>query len=368
MNAKRLAVAAVVLIVAIGCRNHERTITGSYGNGVASGQVVMAASMSNGSPTGVQVSVQGTGMTAVLSEDGRFTFVGVPGNAVLHFSRAADGIDAVANVTGASMAVELSAKAAVSGRRRSAPVAPLLQFEGTVNSVTSDTLVVATSFKTDVTVKLTADTVIRKGQTTLTPADLKKGDRIHVKTSLKDTVYTATEVILQDDNQTETGDDGQSVTANGIVSSIGTNQMVVHRANGQDVTVKVDGKTLIRKYGQSIAFSDIKVGDHVESRGTAVDSTTILAQQIEVEDAPARHESAEVSGTVTAVGASSLTVHSDDGDVTVNTDANTTIRKQGKKISLSDVHTGDGVNVQGSRVDASTILAQTIEVHSSGHH
>jgi hypothetical protein len=49
-------------------------------------------------------------------------------------------------------------------------------------------------------------------------------------------------------------------------------------------------------------------------------------------------------------------------------DANTTIRQQGKKISLSDVHTGDEVNVQGSRVDASTILAQTIEVHSSGHH
>lgn len=369
MNARRMAVAVTILVFAAACQRHETSIAGSYGSGVVSGQVAMAATVANSSPSGVQVSVQGTGMSMILGDDGRFTFSGVPENAVLHFTRGADGIDAVAGVSAASMAIELSSKTATtSGRRRAAPVAPLLQFEGTVKSVTADTLVVTTSFKTDVTVTLTTDTVIRKGQTAVVATDLKPGDRVHVKSTFKDNVYTATEVIVQTgeddgDNSTEP----QTATGNGIVKSIGTNSLVVTRANGDEVNVNVDGSTIIRRYGQIITFAGINVGDKVESVGSVVDSHTILARQIEVQDAPGTHGTVSVEGAVKSVGSSSLVITTGSGDVTVTTDSNTKIRKQGKSISLSDVHPGDGASVQGSRVDASTVLAQTIEVHSSGH-
>jgi len=51
-----------------------------------------------GSPSGVEVSVSGTGMALMVGEAGRFTFFGVPSNTELQFRRAADGIDATLRV------------------------------------------------------------------------------------------------------------------------------------------------------------------------------------------------------------------------------------------------------------------------------
>ena len=63
---------AVVLLAA--CRGHRETVTGDYGMGVVSGQIVMASGMVNASPAGVQVVVGGTGMSVVVGADGRFAF------------------------------------------------------------------------------------------------------------------------------------------------------------------------------------------------------------------------------------------------------------------------------------------------------
>ncbi|HMC70508.1 MAG TPA: DUF5666 domain-containing protein, partial [Mycobacteriales bacterium] len=69
------------------------------------------------------------------------------------------------------------------------------------------------------------------------------------------------------------------------------------------------------------------------------------------------------------VGASSLTVTTrDHGDVTVNVNVSTVIRKEGKTIQLSDVKVGDGVDAEGQKVDEHTLLARTIEVKGSGGH
>lgn len=357
---------ASFLLLGAACNDHERSVTGSYGSGVVAGQVTMAAGL--GSAAGVEVSLAGTGMTMVLAADGRFFFSGAPDNATLQFRRAADGIDQSVTLPSArgTIAVELSRTAATLGRRRGAPSVPTLEVEGVIVTVTADTLVVASSHKTDVELKITSETKIRKGGAALTPADLKPGDRVHVKAAVAGEVKTALEVILQND-ENEGGDEGDgahSVTANGIVSSVGGTDMVVHRANGEDVTVQVDSATLIKKYGQPIAFTDIKAGDHVECRGTRVDDHTIKAEQIEVENAPgAGHEVAVVSGGVTAVGASSLTV----GGTTVQVSATTKIRKKGTTIALADIHVGDRVVAKGTRVDAHTLAATEIQVSGGGH-
>ena len=75
------------------------------------------------------------------------------------------------------------------------------------------------------------------------------------------------------------------------------------------------------------------------------------------------------NGTVTAVGSSDLTVRTEEkGSVTVKTDANTIIRKQGTTVHLSDIVVGDEVNSVGTRVDDHTLLAKQIEVRGKGHH
>jgi len=59
---------------------------------------------------------------------------------------------------------------------------------------------------------------------------------------------------------------GPTATANGIVASVGASALVVHRSNGDDVTVQVTATTLIKEHGTAIHLSDIEAGDRVEAR------------------------------------------------------------------------------------------------------
>lgn len=351
------------------CRRQEHSITGSYGDGVISGQVVMAASMANTSPAGVQVTVVGTGMTTTLSEDGKFAFANVPEDARLHFTRG-DGIDATLKMAGTGSAViELSATSASAARRRAAPP-PLLQLEGIIKTASATEIVIDDASRGETTVKLTDTTVIRHGNDTFTADQLKAGWQVHVKAMQSGDDKVAVEIMVQRMGEDEGDDDGDgdpsTATANGYVTSLGADEMVVHRPNGTDVTVKVTATTEIKEYGQPITFADIKVGAHVECRGKRIDDHTIEAVQIEVEENghnPDDGPPITVNGSVKSVGASQLTVTAQQGgDVVVKTDASTRIRKQGKTISLSDVKAGDRVTAHGTRVDATTILATEIEV------
>ena len=259
----------------------------------------------------------------------------------------------------------LTGLVAEAARHRAAPTAPLAEYEGVIKTVGTGTITVTTSHQTDVDFTITDTTLIRKGETTVDASTLGVGDQVHVKATSANNVNTAAIIIVQEPDSSETPDDSLSVvTANGVVTSVGADSFDVHRANGTDARVKVTDGTVIKKHGQTIHPADIKVGDHVEAVGTAVDPTTVAALQVEVEDGnPSETNKAEVSGTVTGTGTSSLTISN---AYTVNVDSNTRIRKQGKDISLSDVKVGDFVQAEGSRVDATTLLASEIQVSGGG--
>lgn len=271
----------LVLVVAaaslVSCRNRETPLTGSYGSNVLSGQVVMAM---GGSPSGVEVSVSGTGMVARVDEAGRFTFLGVPSNAELQFRRAADGIDATLRVEPSSVPVviELSAEGAKRGRRRGAGRSR--EYEGTIKQKGDSTLTIYTSHKTEVEVAVTDATVIRKGNRTFEFEELEVGWRVHVKASEIEGVLTAREVKVQN-----TGDDdnsGATMTANGTVVSNDGSTLVVRTAAHGDVTVQTNENTIIKRQGVTIPASQIEVNWEINSQGTRVDDTTLLARQIEV--------------------------------------------------------------------------------------
>jgi len=282
----RIAVILSAVIVLGGCRGHE-SMTGGYGDRVVVGEVTMAAGMTNSSPAGVRVGVGGTGMSAVLGTDGRFTFVGVPENAEFHFSRAADGVDARMAVPASygMLSLELSANSVRSGRRHAAPSAPLMQFEGIVKSISATEIVVTSSHKEDVTLTINGDTVIRKGNQALQTTDLKAGDRVHVKAKVTGDSKLALEIMLQNPADDGEVDDngGQTMTANGTVKDVGTDQLTVTTVPRGDVVVKVDpSSTIIRKQGVLITLADIHVGDQVNTMGMKIDDHTEQARQIEV--------------------------------------------------------------------------------------
>jgi len=222
----------------------------------------------------------------------------------------------------------------------------------------------------DVVVQITDKTLIRKGGTALTAADLRTGMRVHVAAiDSANNTKTAVLVIVQDEND-DHGNAGQIMTANGTVKSVGSDSLVVTTVPKGDITVKVDGNTIIRKQGAIITLAGIKAGDGVNTMGQRIDDHTLLARQIEVRGND-RNEPEEMAaaGTVKSVGSDNLVVTTHDkGDVTVKVDAGTVIRRDGTTIHLADVKPGDFAAAEGQKVDDHTLLARAIEVHGSGHH
>jgi hypothetical protein len=258
----------------------------------------MAAGLSSDSPAGVRLSVAGTGISTVLAADGAFALSGVPDKAELRFTRD-DGINTSVMVAanGGPVSIQLSPNGGgKSGRVRAvSPIQPpYSEFEGTIKTPGATQIVVTDAHQKDVTILLTDSTVIRHGDTTIAAADLQPGDRVHVKASFKDNVYTATLVLVQNPAGDSGGDDGEgqggtTMTANGTVKSAGSDSIVVTTVPKGDVTVKADSSTIIRKQGSLITLADIKVGDEVNTLGTRVDDHTEMARQIEVRGSSGHH-------------------------------------------------------------------------------
>ncbi len=241
------------------------------------------------------------------------------------------------------------------GKRHAAAPPPWIQYEGTLKTVGTSSIVLTDEHLGDVTILVDSLTVITQGDKPLTLADLKSGEQVHVQALPKGTDKVAVRIIVQD-TETEPGDDqGTTMTANGTVIAVGTGQITVHTEDHGDVVVMIDSSTIIRREGQTLTAADIKVGDQVNAMGTKVDDHTLKAKQIEVRGID---QNQEVHGTVTKVGTSSITV----AGVTINVDSSTVIKKKGMKIQLSDIKVGDQVEAEGTRVDENTLLARQINV------
>lgn len=364
----KIWIASLVIVAAAACNGRHETPTASYGQGMLAGEVIMSEGAGSGSPAGVEVGVRGTGMTMVLAEDGLFSFAGVPAGAELDFRRAADGIEASLHVDQSSgyVVVELakttataSSKAKGSKRRGASKTRETVyEFEGTIVTAAPDSIVVFTSKKVEQTIAIAADTIIRKGNQTVAPADLAEDMRVHVKARKADDVYTAAVIIVQQDGTG--GEDRPAVREyEGTVRSSSATELVVFTSHREEVTFAVNEDTVIRKGNTPIAPEDILIGTRVHVKATVAEDGTATATSVWVQNT--RIE-VSIEGTVASVGTSSLVVTTAGGDVTVQVSSSTQIRKSGKKISLSAIETGDTVEVEGTKIDETTVQARKITV------
>jgi len=365
---KKLLILTMLGTVALmGCNGRgESSITSTYGSSMISGEVIVTG-MPNTSPAGVEVSVRGTGMTATLGADGQFAFANVPEGAELDFRRAADGIEASLHVDASSgfVTVELQKAAATAkkSRRRSGGKGgeKVYEFEGLIRSAAADSIVVYTSHKEEVTIGLTADTIIRHGQTLLTPADLLVDTRVHVKARLANDVYTAVLVIVQNEDDDEEDTPPAVREYEGKVVSLTDTELVVFTSHKKEETFTITADTVIRKGSTTFNLAQILIGMLVHVKATANDDGTKTATLVIVQNT---RVAVELEGTVASVDTSSLVVTTTTGDVTVQVSSSTQIRKNGQKIALSAVAVGDSVEVEGTQVDATTVAAKKITVGS----
>jgi hypothetical protein len=276
---------AVLALLAFGCESTENEITGTFGNEQLTGKITPTGDLTGSSPAGIEVSVRETGVRTIADASGRFAFVGVPEDGVeLHFTRQ-DGVDATFRVSAGERSVDilLSKK---SSRRGRGVRNPERQIEGIIQEASESSIKVLTGNGTEHQIALTETTTIRAGNRTLTAADLVVGARVHVKAlTTADGSLAAREIHVQGPKEDDDDDDNGGIvaTANGIVQSVGADSLVVKTADGREITVQVDANTLIKRKGRPIPLSDIVAGDRVESLGTRVDATTILAKKIETQ-------------------------------------------------------------------------------------
>lgn len=368
---KILVLMMLAAVGLVGCNGRdESAVSAGYGSSMISGEVYLSG-LENASPAGVQVSVRGTGMTATLGADGRFTFANVPEGAVLDFSRASDAIDASLDLDGTAsfVTVELRQANAVattakkSGRRRAGAGGgeKLYEFEGVIRTAAADSIVVFTSHKEEVTIGLAADTVIRKGQTAVAAADLTVDTRVHVKARQADGAYTAALVIVQNANGGE--DDAPPAAVQefeGKVTAATATSLTVFTSKKTEVTFLIPpGSDIVRRGSASFNLAQVLVGMLVHVKATPNADGTFTATQVIVQNTNVK---ATIEGTVASIDGTSLVVTTATGDVTVTTSQSTQIRSHGAKVAFSAIAAGAKVKAEGTMTAAATLAAKKINL------
>ena len=286
-------VVTVILLPLLGaCRGEENSLTGpATADRVLNGQVVPVGDLSGASPSGINVTALGqvalkgiagrsalTDKGTVTDASGRFSFTGLSsGSLQLAFSRP-DGINASVTVSGsaATVVVELQKKQAmIRGAGQSTR-----ELEGLITGISATSISVNDASSGPQTAAITPTTVIRKGNTTLTPADLKVGDRVHVKASVgTDGTLTAFEIMLQ--NPGTPGVGGQTKELEGLITAVSdTSITVMNASTARPETAAITTSTIIRKGNTPLTPKELKVGDRVHVKTITNPDDTLTATEI----------------------------------------------------------------------------------------
>ncbi len=165
-------------------------------------------------------------------------------------------------------------------------------------------------------------------------------------------------------------DDGRhsgEVEFTGKISAVGSNQLTV---SGK--TVKTDSSTkVLDEKGAAITLASLKVGDAVSVEGTTETDGSILASKIRRDngdgdgddDDSGGTQQVQFSGSVGSVGAGQLMVA---GKTVMVGPGTTIVDSKGTKLMLTDIRTGDTVDVDGATQSDGSVLASKIKDESQG--
>lgn len=165
------------------------------------------------------------------------------------------------------------------------------EHEGIIKAVDATSLTVLNSHGEEVTFTLNAATVIRKGKTTLTPADLKPDYRVHVRAADSATGPVALQVIVQNtrggrDGGEDDGNGGEDRPAvreyEGTVRSASATQLVVFTSHRVEETFVVNAQTDIRRGNERLTAADLKADMRVHVKAS-VDGDTKTAVRVTVQ-------------------------------------------------------------------------------------
>jgi hypothetical protein len=149
----------------------------------------------------------------------------------------------------------------------------------------------------------------------------------------------------------------------GIVTQVSASSLTIRTAH-DDRDVRLTSATIVRVDDQLSSLSAIAVGDKVEAHTQKEADGTNTALTIEVES----HPSTEVEGTVKSLSATSITVTTATGDVTVALTSTTRFFANGQSASAAGIHAGDRVEVEVREQTDKTLTALVVKVQNESVH
>ena len=139
------------------------------------------------------------------------------------------------------------------------------------------------------------------------------------------------------------------------ITKIDGSMLSLQTTDGWTRTIDATGAALT-KGGQTIALTDLKVGDQVSFRESRQSDGTYKITTIQVLVPTA-------SGTVTAVGSASVTITQFDGSSKILTlTASTTYSQGGATVSMSALIVGDRISAQGTVDSAGNFTATAVTI------
>ncbi len=250
------------------------TITGSL-----AGVTSAASGMRPAATVTITVTITGTGISATVSPGGTFVLNGVPaGNVELRFVGA--GVDDRAAIADVADDEQIHIVVNVSGSRAIVQVTDRQkpehgrELEGLIASINlgARTLVV-----NGTTVSVPATAIIRHGDKPFTLAELKVGQRVHVKGTVTGSTVVASEVMLQNENPNPGGDDNEAEVegaVSGLRGGCPTLNVTVHSTH-----VSTSAATEFTKG----TCAQVTNGTNVEVKGTRQTDGSIKATRVQLE-------------------------------------------------------------------------------------
>lgn len=372
----RFAVVAMAILALVACER-ETPFTGSFGDGVVTGQVFLGGDLAGGSPAGIVASIPGTGMELTLAADGRFLFSGVPDDAEILFARASDGIAAsyrIGRGTG-DLAIEVTRSSARRSRMR--PVtARTTQLEGIVLEVDPGAeppfISVNAAGKGNTVAVVNDETVIRQGNLTLTLADISEGDRVHIKAQPEGEAFIALVIMLQNDSDPGEELGRQETQLEGLILSVAEafDSLEIDAAGVGPTEVAITPETLIRKGNRLMTPDQLEEGWRIHVKASMVDGV-LTARLIIVQNMNGNgggnggeQEPPEVQleGKIVSIEADLIVVDAaGKGETEAVIDGDTVIRKGNETLEWDDLKEGDLVHVKARR-DGETLIAREIKL------
>lgn len=257
------------------------------GSALSAPLAIGSGSFSTLDARGVTVTVVGTGISTVASNQGQFTLNNVPtGTLQLNFS--GPGANATVTLTGVGPNDKVQIDVTVNGNsahvnaeHHSSPDHDKREFQGRITSINAT----AKSFEIPgLTVKITATTVIRHGGRTLQFTDLKVGDHVEARGTKDGTVLTATEIKVETEAEDDDDEDdhagARQTELGGVISlSTGTCPSVTFTVQSTKVIVNKD-----TTFPHTSCADATKNGVKVEVKGTRQTDLSVLATRVSLDD------------------------------------------------------------------------------------